>query len=145
MANILSEIVEAFETTLQTVISNNASLPILQRENKPKRVGGGTEWIRLTILPARAQLETIGPNGITASKGIAQIDIFQPDDVGASIARTNADIIVNNFTPGKQLTSTNGVIVVIVNSYPIPALSITNTYQQPVHIEYISYNHRVII
>lgn len=143
MSNILTEISTAFETELATIQTVNA-LPIIQKENVLKRVGSRAEWMRITILPAASRLESIGPGGITKSLGIVQVDIFYPDSSGASQARLYADTIMNNFTPGKMLTS-NSITSMVMNVYPMPAMSANNSYQQSVRIEYNSWNNRPLL
>jgi hypothetical protein len=142
MSNVQTEIYNAFETAVQSLV-DAGSLPIIQQENVLKRLGDDSESVRITNLPAMSKVTTLGPNGLTESRGLVQIDVFYPDGAGASTPRLYVDVLLNYFQPGLQMTS-NSVVVQINNSYAMVAYGTKNKYTPAVRIEYSSWNNRTL-
>lgn len=65
----------------------------------------GTLFVRPTLLPATGVLNTLA--GSYLQKGIYQIDVFCPLDMGMSVLTDITDIIYDLFSSDKVLTSNN--------------------------------------
>jgi len=142
----IKTIYDTIITRLETVVD----LPTLQKENNRRQLGSGssitTDWCRATLLPARTNLETVGPNGFNEINGLVQVDLFYPADSDYSTSFLMVDAILNKFVAGTLINS-----VIIRNSYMLSAQTvksqgvIPNYYQVSIIIEWSLYEQRPTI
>lgn len=60
----------------------------------------GRTWCRVTVLPARPTVATMGIEGKDQIDGIMQVDIFSPRNTGTADAHEKADTIAAAFFAG---------------------------------------------
>ena len=70
----------------------------------------GIPWCRVTIIPARPTVATMGLDGKDQVDGIMQVDLFYPKNQGTAAAHAKADEISEAFKAG-SVHSRNGVDV----------------------------------
>lgn len=114
-------------------------IPTIQEENVLKKLGPGTtSYCRSTLLPARTNPETLGPNGYNKLHGLFQVDLYYPQYETYTNCYDMVDNILSKFIMGTQLGN-----VLIMNSYPIAGSSSTlNYYSVSVVIEWLAYEQR---
>jgi hypothetical protein len=125
----LVEIRTALETKL------NALTPALATawENVPFTPVIGTAFQQVNLMIADTLNPTLGGNHYRV-KGFMQVMLCYPANVGAKVAATRADLLVNHFKRGTSLTS--GGVTVIIDKTPsiAPALIDGVLYKIPVSI-----------
>ena len=133
----------ALSDRLQTVVG----LPTLQEENNRVRLGNGDIWSRATLLPAKTNIQTIGPNGFNQLNGLYQVDLFYPSDTGYTEPYNMVDLILASFVAGTVLGQ-----IRIKNSYMISSHDLSRTdkvmpnyFILPVMIEWETYEQRPTI
>lgn len=98
----------------------------------------GTDYLRLSFIPALTEQADLGTNGLNSNIGIAQVDVFSAGQDGWSEAFDKADDIAEHFKRGTKLT--NGGIVVTIQSVELgPPLNEGGWYQLPISINYRAY------
>lgn len=60
----------------------------------------GAMWGRVTIMPARPTVVTMGSDGKDQIDGIMQVDLFSPRNSGTAEAHAIADVIAASFFAG---------------------------------------------
>lgn len=133
MANQL-EITRAIAARLATL---TGGWPIAY-PNLPYEPTVGTDYLRLSFIPALTEQADLGTNGRNVNLGIAQIDVFNAGQDGWSEAFDKADAIAEHFKRGTKLS--NGGVTVTIEQVEIAApLNIDGWYQLPVSINYRAY------
>lgn len=90
----------------------NISTAYPNREYIPSN---GTEWARVSFLPAPVEVATLGSYGEDNHSGLLQIDLFFPLYKGDGDAWELADDMSEHFKAGTDFTY-NSVTVSIINS-----------------------------
>ena len=70
----------------------------------------GEPWARVSILPSRPVVATLGPGGHDEFNGVMQVDLFYPRNTGSGAVNAKADEIITAFKAGT--THTAGTVVV---------------------------------
>lgn len=124
-------------TTLTTRLKTVTSLPTVQEENN--RTNLKTSFSRATIIPARTNILTLGPNGINQVRGIYQVDLFILADSSYVSGYALTDSILQKFIAGTTLSG-----IKIDNAYTLPSqqTSIPNYHMFSVAVEWSSYEER---
>lgn len=97
MASPFTKIQKAFEKRLKLM----TPLPPVAWTNTKYKPIEGTTWIRLTVLPAPAELDILA--GSEMHEGFCQIDVFTPLDKGSSEFNTLCDRIYDWFKSTETL------------------------------------------
>ena len=124
------------EIALQTQLASAVTVPIYwpNTEQAPQLAAS---YVRPTLLPAGTELYTL--SSFKKFKGIYQVDIYVPLNIGSRTAYQLADAIKTSFEGNRTLTA-NGQNVLI------QAVSMGKTERQDawfhtfVEINYLSYN-----
>jgi len=139
---INTSILGALEDRVAFAQTSNSSIPSYeQQENTRTRQGIGQNKLRTTILPAKTEISTIGPGGVSKSQGLFQIDVFTPKSEGYNSGREISDLIVDYFKVGDVLTK-DGIDVIVINTWIATTYFMENVYVTPIKIEWNSWNYR---
>lgn len=101
-ANIDSAIIQAWVSANFGLPYRYADLPLLDPNSGETLADpGGLPWARLTIVHARPDIATQGPNGKDEIVGIFQVDLFYRLGSGPGAANAKADELSAVFGAGK--------------------------------------------
>ena len=110
-ANIDSALLQAWDSGGFGLPYRVADLPLMEPVTHTVLSGpGGNPWARVTVLPARPTVASLGSSGDDEIDGIMQADLFYPLGQGPGAANAKADDIAAVFGAGKT-HSYNGVNV----------------------------------
>jgi len=110
-ANIDSALIAAWDAGGFGLPYQVADLPLIEPVSHTVLTGpGGNPWARVTVLPARPTVASLGSSGDDEIDGIMQADLFYPLGQGPGAANAKADDIAAVFGAGKT-HSYNGVTV----------------------------------
>lgn len=110
MATDFADIKGAFMTLWET---SSFGL-VTAYENKKFTPTEGVPWARVTVLPARPSVVTLGSSGEDEHTGITQIDLFYPLDSGDGEILAMSDAIRTVFKAGTGM-SYNGLSVTVLS------------------------------
>lgn len=97
-----------------------------------------TQWVRPTLLYANAESATLGRDGLNFVRGIYQVSIFTPRNVGTELSNLYATGILRGFPKGERLLFTGGVIMIDVG-YQSTNLLEDNFLHTPVTIPFTAH------
>src|SRR6266404_2308526 len=80
--------------------------------------------VRTTLVPVTTTVETLGLGGFVRPNGLYVLDIIASQNVGYGPPKLIGDAILGVFTPGRQLTLTNGDILTIEVASPSPNIAL---------------------
>lgn len=127
--------VQAALITQLTAASPGAAVSAasVQWENRPFTPTIGTRWYRATFMPAEPSAAAVSASGANRHRGVFQVDVFDPPDLGHNAGVVEAERIVACFKRGTSLTY-SGVTVVVDKAYRLPAVQEPEWYHVPVRV-----------
>lgn len=108
-----TQILNALQAQLNTVVG----LPVIAPDNAYFKPILGSPYVRDTLMPVEPMPGAVGINGYDQLRGLYQIDIFYPENVGNSNALAMADSILAVFNRGLPLTAVVGYDLQIERSW----------------------------
>jgi len=126
---------EAYEGRLATWAAGRSTPLRVAFENVPFTPAGGETYLRVHILPARtvsADLE----GDHRGYRGVCQVSIVCPINVGAGAAGNTADEIAALFPVNLRVTREGMTVQVITPASVAPALPTDSSFTVPVSFEY---------
>lgn len=98
-----------------------------------------TIYLREALLPASTRAAGLGSNAAQYSPGLYQVDVLAPVGKGHAPASRVVDGLVAHFSRGLILSTSGGIEVVIVKTYPGPAIQEDARLKVPVTVDFYSY------
>ena len=129
---------EVVRTLLTNQLKTVATLPAFQAENTRLVAPVSAPWCRLSLLPASPNPLTVGPNARFEHIGIAQIDLFYPQDGGTTAPQAMGSLVMQAMPPGFIAVSGNDNAH-IRRTYQRPAYQVERWYVVPVVVEWASF------
>jgi hypothetical protein len=123
----LTDIQTKFDTALQTAVAaatvSGITQIIIYPENKTMNFDKLPDittklGVRLTLIPAKTIVETIGPNGFVSVNGNYAIDVCGQVNTSYVAVQTLSDTLLSAFSRGTKLTLTSGDVVTVMNASP---------------------------
>lgn len=101
----------------------------------------GEPWARVSILPSRPVVATLGPGGKDEFNGVMQVDLFYPRNTGSGEANAKADEIITTFKAGT--THAAGAVTVHSDGAGrVRAVDLPDWYQTIIEIAFHSWLER---
>lgn len=100
--SINDDIATALDTWLLTVTGLPSAVAFDNYNFAPTK---GQPYVVPTLMPAEPDLLSGEPDLITEERGIYQVSLFYPVNVGPAIVRRMADTVANHFKVGTKLMS----------------------------------------
>jgi hypothetical protein len=131
-------------TTLNAIALENRlatttpALPSIAWPNVPFTPTTGTAYIRSTFIPVTRRPVTAGPNAEQLHTGLFMVNIYTPEDAGASAGMTYADQLLARFK-GSDAEVASTVTVRFAYSEAKRPLHEPPFYVIPVEISWYSY------
>ena len=124
---------------LEAQLNGMAPAIALAWENAPYTPVAGTPYARIFLLPTEPENPTFGAGDtFRRERGLFQISLFYPLQVGPADAAARAELIRTSFPRGASFTS-GGVTVIIERTPEVaPALYEPDRYVLPVRIRYFA-------
>ena len=155
MAQNFTQIQQAFDTALTTVISANQTpgggitSVTLYSENKVMNFAMQPDittklGVRTTLIPTKTIVETLGPTGYVSVNGMYAIDVIGQINTGYTGVQLLADIILAAFPRATIMTLGNGDTINIATSSPSTntnqgAWAMNKLYCRQVMVEFFGY------
>lgn len=99
----------------------------------------GTDWKRVTFMPAEPTQATLGTAGQNRLVGIYQVSVFAEVGKGPKAAEDAAKLVIAAFKRGTSLTAVSGVITRIERAWRGVAVQEKDWYHVPVSIRWFAY------
>jgi len=98
----------------------------------------GEPWARITVLPSRPSVATMGSGGRDEISGILQIDLFYPRNTGAGAVNAKADQITAVFAAGTT-HSAGGIDVISNGAGRVRSIELDDWYQVIVEVQFTAW------
>ena len=96
----------------------------------------GTAYFRVWMLPAEADVVTMGPSPWMERVGVFQVSVFEPIGIGFGVPKAKAAQVVAAFKANTSFVY-NGLLVIITKSWFSPAIvEPEGWYHIPVSVRY---------
>lgn len=107
-------------------------------ENKKFKPVDGQSWIRAKLMPTEAKASAIGAGNAVLHRGLFLADCFVNQNAGPAAADILADLVMDGFAYGTQLT-VSGKIINIRHAERAGAFQDDPWYYVPVTVTWYSY------
>ena len=125
------------QNALDATLSGIADLPTIVLENTDRDTCDDY-YMRSTLLPARAEITSLGETGWNRFFGLYQVDLFYPVNESSDAANFDADKIIAGF-PQKTIIINGSTKLRIVNRWREVKRNVDKKHQVPVFIEWEFY------
>lgn len=99
----------------------------------------GTEFLRVTHLPAATRGVGLAHTGKNEFRGLFQIDVFWPEGKGIVAAKEEAAALMTYFVRGTSMTHESVTVKVLRPPYELPAMQEAGWIIVPVTIPYLAF------
>lgn len=128
----------AIQATLEDHLDAWATLNSVQvfKENVSDKPAVDAIYVAPAFLPAQPFAAGLGEQAANRCVGIFQVTVSAPKGSGRGPALSLASSLANHFKRGLQFTASNGTLVTVTSSGPLPAQGSDTAYNVPTDIHW---------